>query len=211
MPYDPEWELLATTLKRVMAVWPRRARGESRYLQCHRRPEDRGSRFGGRGDRDVGGKIFSVPNVEVPPHLKPEDLDWARSGPLAPWPIGPRSVVEECFPTWSWRPRKIALLQLSRADVVSVSSLGTSSDAVIVLSPGPKSGEREAAKVAWEIAEQILADDGRRPRRGHGRQRALARAIQPLLRARGYGRKVDTIAKDTRPGLREWEAKNPDK
>jgi hypothetical protein len=211
LPYNPEWELLANALKRVMAVGTEEQEAKADICNAISDRKIAVRVLVDEADRDVGGQTLYAPDVEVPLRLKPEDLDWRRSRPLAPWPIGPHSVVEDYLPTWSWRPRKIALLELSRADVVSVLSLGTSSDAVIVLSPGPKSGEREAASVAWEIAEQILANDGRRPRRRHGRQRALARAIQPLLRARGYSREVDTITKDIRPGLREWEAKNPDK
>ena len=211
MPYYPDWVLLADSLKRVVAVGTQEQVAKADICSAVADRKIAVRVLVDTSDRDVGGQTFSALNVEVPPYLKPEDLDWARSRPLAPWPIGPHSVVEDYLPTWSWRPRKIALLELSRADVVSVLSIGTSSGAVTVLSPGPKSGEREAAKVAWEIAEQILADHGRRPQRSHGRQRALARAIQPLLRARGYSREVDTIAKDIRPGLREWEAKNPDK
>lgn len=79
------------------------------------------------------------------------------------------------------------------------------------LSPGPKGGETTAAAIAWEIAEQILADDTKRPRRGHGRLTALARAVQPQLKARGRSRELNTITKDIRRDFREWEAKNPDK
>jgi hypothetical protein len=81
-----------------------------------------------------------------------------------------------------------------------------------VLSPGPKSGETKAAAIAREIAR---ADIGRRPQkrppRAHGRLTALARAVQALLKAKGCNRELDTITKDIRPGLREWEASNPEK
>lgn len=85
-----------------------------------------------------------------------------------------------------------------------------SDEAVTVLSPGPKGGETKAAGIAWQIAAaQILADEGRRPPRGHGRLTAVARAVQAPLQARGHNRELDTITKYIRSGLREWEARNP--
>ena len=84
-------------------------------------------------------------------------------------------------------------------------------ETVPVLSPGPKGGETKAAAVAWAIAEQILADDRRGPQRRHGRLTALARAVQPLLKAGGHNREIDTITKDLRRSFREWEEKNPGK
>jgi hypothetical protein len=82
---------------------------------------------------------------------------------------------------------------------------------VTVLSPGPKGGETKAAAIAWQIAAQILADEGRRPPRAHGRLTAVARAVQGPLKARGHNRELDTIAKYIRLGLRDWEARNPKK
>jgi len=102
-------------------------------------------------------------------------------------------------------------LEVFRSDMEALWRRGQWLDAVTVLSPGPKSGETKAAAIAWEIAAQILADDSRRPQRAHGWRTALARAVQPLLKARGYNRELNTITKDIRPSLREWEAKNPDK
>ena len=78
-----------------------------------------------------------------------------------------------------------------------------------MLSPGPKGGETKAAGIAWQIAAQILADEDRRPPRGHGRLTAVARAVQAPLQARGHNRELDTITKYIRSGLREWEARNP--
>jgi hypothetical protein len=76
--------------------------------------------------------------------------------------------------------------------------------------PGPKGGGRGAKSVAWEVAEEILADTSRRPMRGHGRLTALARAVQPLLEKRGHSREIDTIVKSIRASFRNWEIENPD-
>jgi len=102
-------------------------------------------------------------------------------------------------------------LEVFRTDMEALWHRGQRLDAVTVLSPGPKTAEPKAAAIAWEIAAQILADDGRRPPRGHGRLTAIARAVQAPLKARGHNRELDTITKDIRPSLREWEARNPDK
>jgi integrase len=77
--------------------------------------------------------------------------------------------------------------------------------------PGPKGGETSVAVAAWEIAEGILADEGKRPPRGHGRLIALARLVNAALRKRGIQYEDDSIGKSIRPSLREWESKNPDK
>ena len=104
-------------------------------------------------------------------------------------------------------------LEVLRSDMETLWRHGQrfSGEAITVLSPGPKSGETKAAAIAWEIAAQILADDRKRPPRAHGRLTALARAVQASLKAKGRNRELDTITKDIRPGLREWEASNPEK
>jgi hypothetical protein len=104
-------------------------------------------------------------------------------------------------------------LEIRRSEVEALwpRPLEPSDGAPTLLSPGPKGGERKAASVAWEIAEQILGDEGRRPRRAHGGLTALARAIQPLLKERGHSREVDTITKDIRVSFRAWQRENPDK
>jgi hypothetical protein len=379
MPYVADWEPLAKALERVMATGAteHQAKADISNFVADRKIAVRV--LVDDSERDVGGQTLSVPNVGVPPRLRPEDFDWTRSRPLTAWQTGPTSVVEHYFPTWSWRPRKIALIELSTADVASVLSIGTNSIAPVgrpgyarkrladetrsqvsadeavrkvgramfrdnriesltvrerwlieryidksytpaekassilpghithvgidgepiiavrdpmllgeieaardrrdwmntqfdrvdewlerrgfdigsdsldtdafdralasafparpptadadlevlrsgfeapwlprqqqarLLSPGPKGGEKKAAFVAWEIAKQILSDEGRKPPRGHGRLTALARAVQEPLRKRGYSRELNTITKDIRAGFREWETKNPGK
>jgi hypothetical protein len=76
--------------------------------------------------------------------------------------------------------------------------------------PGPKGGEHKPAKLAWEIAEQILSGNAKPPR-GHGRLTALARRVQPELAKKGHKREIDSIAKLIRAALKLWQAKNPEK
>lgn len=104
-------------------------------------------------------------------------------------------------------------LEIRRSDVEALwpRPLEPSYGAPALLLPGPKGGERKAASVAWEIAEQILSDEGRWPRRAHGALTALARAIQPSLKERGHSREVDTITKDIRASFRAWQRENPDR
>jgi len=130
-------------------------------------------------------------------------------------------ITTEVLSRW-WLPRDICRSWFERRgltwptvfdppDVSPVAPQAGIAETVPVPSPGPKGGETKAAAVAWEIAEQILADDRRRPQRRHGRLTALARAVQPLLKARGHNREIDTITKDLRRSFREWEEKNPGK
>jgi hypothetical protein len=78
--------------------------------------------------------------------------------------------------------------------------------------PGPKGGDETSIKrLAWEIAEEILLDDTRRPRRGYGRLAKLARAVNSELSRHGHQRQDDSVRKMIGPSLREWEGKNPDK
>jgi hypothetical protein len=104
-------------------------------------------------------------------------------------------------------------LEVKRSDVEALwpGNQAPRRDAVTLLSPGPKGGEKKAASVAWEIAEKILEDEGGRPPRGHGRLTALARAVQPLLMERGHTREVDTITKYIRAEVCKWQMDNPTK
>jgi hypothetical protein len=134
-------------------------------------------------------------------------------------PVITTEILSHC-----WLPRDLSLQWFRRqgltwpsafdlADPQCVDRTGDaiSSTALPVVLLGRKSGETKAAAITWTIAEQILADETKRPRPGHGRLTALARATQAVLRAKGYSRELDTITKDIRSGLQEWQAKNRDK
>jgi hypothetical protein len=340
--YVPDWEPLANALRRVLATSSSEPDAKADLCNAVADKKIAIRILVADSDPDVGSKTLAGAQVEIPPRLGPKEFDWARSRPVRPWRTGPTSVVEHYDPTWSWKPREIALIELATADIASVlcgggrsspaefmpspgeaayaglnaryrprwvpaaeaiayiAEMATVGDLaaaavdllaairdseircqrrngdeirreaiqqgvmtpggvllwgddyytighadgstsprqyvysdlevlrqdienlwprhqrpksapIALLSPGPKSGETSAAAVAWEIAIEILEHDDRMPRRAHGRLMALARAVQPLLKERGYSRELDTIAKDLRPSLREWEAKNPDK
>jgi hypothetical protein len=127
MPYVPDWEPLAEAPERVMAtgVTEHQAKADISNAIADRKIAVRV--LVDESERDVGGQTLPVPNIGVPPRLKPEDFDWPRSRPLPAWQTGPTSVVEHYFPTWSWTPRKIALIELSTADVTSVLCISTNS------------------------------------------------------------------------------------
>jgi hypothetical protein len=148
--------------------------------------------------------------------LAPEGLTTWLDFYGADSPLITTEVLSRC-----WLPRHLSRSWFERRGLTwptvfdppdaPVARQATMAETIPVLSPGPKGGEPKAAAIAWEIAEQILADDRRRPRPGRGRLTALARAVQPLLKARRHNREIDTITKDIRRSFREWEAKSPGK
>src|SRR5262245_38829540 len=65
----------------------------------------------------IRGKVFSNGNVGVPPHLRPEDLDWTQSRPLGSWWIGPK-LGQHYF--LDWEKRSLDLIELSTSDVMKI-------------------------------------------------------------------------------------------
>jgi len=83
--------------------------------------------------------------------------------------------------------------------------------AVAAADPG-EAGKPGRQKEAWQIAFDILSDDALRPARGHGRLMTLARLVNAERTRRGrQHREDDTIRKWLEAGLRQWEAKHPDR
>jgi hypothetical protein len=119
MTYTPDWEPLADALKRVIATGI--SEGEAKADLC-RAMADRKIDVRARvaaSDYGMRGKIFTDGNVGVPPHLKPVDLDWVHSRPLARWSIGPR-LGEQYVWLDGWENRPLDLVELSSADVIGV-------------------------------------------------------------------------------------------
>ena len=115
MAYTPDWEPIADALKRVMATGV--SEDEAKTDLC-RAVADRKIKIQVRIAQNDGrrGQVFSGPNVEVPVHLSPNDLDWSRSCPLKPWsigPVGPQRYV------WigGWEKRPIDLIEVPTSDV----------------------------------------------------------------------------------------------
>jgi hypothetical protein len=71
-------------------------------------------------------RVFSGGNVDVPRHLRPGDLDWVQSRPLAQWPIGPRPG-QHYF--WNWQERPLDLIELWTRDVMDVLCNGNNAQA----------------------------------------------------------------------------------
>ena len=65
----------------------------------------------------IRGDVFSNGNVSVPPHLRPEDLDWTQSRPFGPWWTRPK-LGQHYF----WDPQKgsLDLIELSTSDVIKI-------------------------------------------------------------------------------------------
>jgi len=75
--------------------------------------------------------------------------------------------------------------------------------------PGPKGSGRSIKTLVCEIADEILADDARRPALGYGRLTALALLVNAELALRGHQYQDESIRKMIQPFLREWEGHHP--
>jgi hypothetical protein len=117
--YVPDWEPLATVLRRVIDG------GSAEHQACVDICNAVADRkiavrvLVATPARDVGGKWLWGGNLNVPERLAPDDLDWDRSRPLKPWPTGPTGP-ESIEALWAWVPRPIELLELSTVDVMYV-------------------------------------------------------------------------------------------
>jgi hypothetical protein len=157
MPYVADWEPLAEALKRVMATGANEHQAKADICNAVADRKIAVRVLVDDSERDVGGQTLPVPNIGVPPRLKPEDFDWTRSRPLTAWQTGPTSVVEHYFPTWSWRPRKIALIEASTADVTFVLCISTNSIATV----GARQGSA-MKRLEGENRTQVSADEALR-------------------------------------------------
>jgi hypothetical protein len=116
--YTPNWESLADALKRVMATG--KNEDEAKTDLCHAvadRKIDVRVRIAAN-DYGMRGRFFSGRNVDVPPRLEPDSLDWLQSRPLEAWSIGP--MPGQHYYSWSWTNYPIDLIELSTADVVEI-------------------------------------------------------------------------------------------
>jgi hypothetical protein len=109
-------------------------------------------------------RVYSGGNVEVPRHLSPDDLDWTRSRPKAPWQIGPR-LGEHYMWIGGWEHQSIDLIELSTADVTEVLCGGE--DSAATMAPATKEAREQPTSVSrrgrrpradWEAVEIALRD-----------------------------------------------------
>jgi hypothetical protein len=143
--YTPDWEPLADALNRVMAAGAEE--DEAKTDLCGavaNRKIDVRVRVAA-SDRSFGGRVFSDGNVGVPSHLRPGDLDWARSRPLVQWQIGPIGAQNY---TWisGWEDRPLDLIELSTADVIEV-LCGGGSEKVASLTAGQETARALAIQL----------------------------------------------------------------
>jgi hypothetical protein len=119
MVYTPDWEPLADALKRVIAAGIEE--DEAKTDLC-RAIADRKINVRVKiaaTDYGMGGRVFSDGNVDVPPHLRPGDLDWAQSRPFAQWQIGPMPGEHYSWVT-GWVNRPLDLIELWTDHVIEV-------------------------------------------------------------------------------------------
>lgn len=164
MAYTPEWEPLADALERVIATGV--GEDEVKVDLC-RAVADRKIRIRVRVAARAGrGEVFANGNVEVPPHLKPADLDWVASRPFEPWPIGPK-LGEHYSCISGWENKRIDLIEVSTADLIEVLCHGSSADARPTLQrPANDAPSSDAAaararkkKAILEAADQLWSGE----------------------------------------------------
>jgi hypothetical protein len=117
MAYTPDWERLSESLKRVTAAGVRKNKAKL-VLSCL--IADAKIRFRvtiGGGTCDITGTLTGA-NVKAPPHLIPDDFDWANSRPVKPWSTGPRDWKSDERHSFSWRNRPISLIEVRTVDLM---------------------------------------------------------------------------------------------
>ena len=87
MPYVPAWERLADAIKHVMAGG--RPKEQAQTDLC-RAIADGTVKIRGKLKRhttraSTSKAVLEGTDFQIPPEIKPEDLDWERSRPLKPW------------------------------------------------------------------------------------------------------------------------------
>jgi hypothetical protein len=152
VPYTPDWEPLAAALKRVVGrgVAEQQAKADICHAVADGKIRIRVVMH--KTAPDVGGQTLEGRNVGVPLRLDPADFDWANSRPFAPWDTGPnfRNPAERYFALWPWKPRAVALIELSVADLTDV------------LCRDEPSGQSEV--VARQIEVATFQSDGTKPK-----------------------------------------------
>jgi hypothetical protein len=162
--YIPKWQSLAAALAMVMT--PGQDRRQSQVAIC--------SAVADRAVAvrvtisDAAASVFEGPRVYVPAHLHPEDLDWERSYPKAPWLIKP-TVSQEYLDDWWRRPQPIAFLELSTDDLTRVLLVGRLDDPPSALhrpgvseptgrnAPAPRHARRRHIGKLQKLAAAFLA------------------------------------------------------
>lgn len=124
MAYTPDWEPLADAFKRVVATGvpeDEAKRGISRAIADGK---IRVQVTIAERTSDIAGTLTGA-NVKPPPHLMPDDFDWQSSCPLKSWPTGPREWKSDERPSFPWRNRPIASLEVRTADVTALIETGS--------------------------------------------------------------------------------------
>jgi hypothetical protein len=111
-----DWEPLADALERVKVMATGVSEEQAKLDLCHAMAD---RKINVRVRVAATGEIFSDSQVGVPPHLSPDDLDWTRSRPKAPWRIGPR-LGEHYMSITGWKNQELNQIELSIADVIEV-------------------------------------------------------------------------------------------
>jgi hypothetical protein len=131
--YIPQWESLADALIRVQTTGLDETQAK-RQISSAIADGAIGIHVSvDQSERDIPGKIRTGRSqVRPPPQLRPEDLDWNSSKPHSAWHTGPDPVEAYAILGWAWRPRRIALLELSTNHLIDIfcsasgDSVGTS-------------------------------------------------------------------------------------
>jgi hypothetical protein len=110
--YLLDWEPLPSAVARLMAVGVKEDQAKLTLCQMivDRRVAVRLTVA--KGTSDIAG-MFVGPNIKLPIHLKPNNLDWEKSRPLKPWSIGPYLLQR-----FSWKSRPVALIEVRTCDII---------------------------------------------------------------------------------------------
>jgi hypothetical protein len=195
--YTPDWEPLRAALKRVVAAGIDQDQAQLDICGALADQKIAIRVTIDPADHDYGNSPIYRGNVEVPPHLSPQDFDWAHSRPWREWQVGPNpsAPAERYFSLASWKPRTIMLIELRTGDVSMLLCSGPSLSATALGSGKPELKRAPDAEIDGAIG--VAYDEAAKADRKAPNVREIVALVQTILRVKGYeasGRRIQDLA-----------------
>jgi hypothetical protein len=152
MTYLPNWERLPDAIERVMGATGR-SKPEVQTEIC-RAIADGAIKIRGKlaehAKHLVADAVVEGVHFDIPPEMKPEDLDWKNSRPVKPWVVRPGAVKLPGL----W---KLEWIEVFRSDVTDVlCSSETAGDSVRRVSR--KANVKRKSQPAFDRAEAVIKE-----------------------------------------------------
>jgi hypothetical protein len=183
MAYVSEWELLPDATNRVMAT-AGLSKDQAQIDIC-RAVADGAVRIRGKlrkhATRPTTSKaVLQGTDFQIPPEIKPSDLDWERSRPLKPWFVG-RGTSNPVPGYW-----ELDWIELSRTDVTNV-LCPEGKRGETALHPSRKKGATRRSRPVFERAQAAIKElyPDRVPGQSAEPNSLLCRRVGEILKKEG--------------------------